>query len=251
MSDTIYDDAPLYDLMFPDAAEPTGFYRERARLAGGPVLEIGCGTGRKLLPIAADGLDCTGLDLSEPMLAEARRKAAERGVDVTWVHGDMTSFDLGRRFGFVFCGANALLHLLDADALVSCLSAVRRHLAPGALFAFDVFNPDVRRLAAEDGVRRRRDDLTRTDPVRGEVTVDVQGRYDAAAQVTRATWYITSASGAQIEAPLDMRCIFPQELPLLLALAGLRLVDRFGDWSGGAFRSDSPLQLCVCAAARD
>ena len=93
------------------------------------------------------------------MLAEAQRKADERGVEVEWLQGDMREFDLGRTFDLVFIAANSLLHLREAEDLVDCFRSVRRHLAPGGRLAFDVFNPSVRMLAQADGVRRRRDAL--------------------------------------------------------------------------------------------
>jgi hypothetical protein len=121
---------------------------------------------------------------------------------------------------------------------------------PGGRLAFDVFNPSVRLLADAVGVRRRRESLSFTDPDRGEVSVDVAETYDARAQVTRGTWYLSTASEPDfVVLPLEIRSIFPQELPLLLSRAGLRLVDRFGDWSGGPFTGAEPLQLCLCESA--
>ncbi|NUT17813.1 MAG: class I SAM-dependent methyltransferase, partial [Hamadaea sp.] len=160
MSDAFYADARLYDLLFPGGGPPVDFYRAQAARQGGRVLELGCGTGHKLIPIAADGHSCTGLEFSAGMLAEARRKASERGVAVEWMAGDMRAFDLGRPFDLVFIAANSLLHLHTAEDIVSCFRSVRRHLAPGARFVFDVFNPSVRQLAEADGVRRARESLS-------------------------------------------------------------------------------------------
>ncbi|XVV08304.1 class I SAM-dependent methyltransferase [Actinoplanes sp. CA-131856] len=247
---SFYAHARLYDLMFPGGGAAVDFYRAAAARQGGSVLELGCGTGHKLIPIAADGRPCTGLDFSPEMLAEAHRKADERGVTVEWARGDMRDFDLGRTFDFVFIAANSLLHLHEAADLVSCLRAVRRHLAPEGRFTFDIFNPNVRLLAAADGVRRPRESLSFTDPGRGPVSVDVTEIYDAPAQVTRGTWHLSTATEPDfVVAPLEIRSIFPQELPLLLSQAGLRLADRFGDWAGGPFATNAPLQLCVCEPA--
>ena len=184
------------------------------------------------------------------MLAEAQRKANERGVAPEWIQGDMRAFDLGRTFDFVFITANSLLHLHKVEDLVSCIRSVKRHLAPGARFIFDVFNPSVRLLAEADGVRRTRESLLFVDPERGDVSVDVAEIYDASAQVTRGTWYLSTKYEPDfVVAPLDIRSIFPQELPLLVSLGGLRLVERFGDWSGRSFAMDTPLQLCICESA--
>src|SRR3954449_9387838 len=232
MSEQFYSDARLYDRLFPGGEPAIAFYRAQADRQGGSVLELGCGTGHKLLPIASDGHPCTGLDLSSEMLAEGRRNADERALAVEWVQGDMRDFDLGRAFDLVFIAGNSLLHLHEAEDLVDCFRSVRRHLAPGARLIFDVFNPSVRMLAQADGVRGRRDALSFVDPDRGVVHVDVAETYDAAAQVTHGSWYYSSESEADfVVAPLDIRSIFPQELPLLLSLGGLRVVDRFGDCS--------------------
>ncbi len=248
--EAFYSHAKLYDLMFPGGGPAVDFYRAEAGRTGGQILELGCGTGHKLIPIASDGRSCVGLDLSSDMLAEARRKADECGVAVEWVQGDMTAFDLGRTFDFVFITANSLLHLHEADDLVSCFRSVRRHLAPGARFVFDVFNPSVRMLAEADGLRRTRESLSFIDPDRGQVRVEVAETYDALAQVTRGTWHLSTAAEPDVVvAPLEIRSIFPQELPLLISLSGLRLVERFGDWSGAPFDGEAPLQLCVCESA--
>lgn len=249
MSEQFYADGKLYDRLFPVGEQAVEFYRAEAARRGGSVLELGSGTGHKLIPIASDGYPCTGLELAPAMLAEARCKAAERGVEVEWVEGDMRAFDLGRTFDLVIIAANSLLHLHEADELVDCFRSVRQHLSPGAVVALDVFNPDVRLLAEADGVRRRRDALSFADPERGPVHVDVAETYDSAAQVTRGTWYLSTVSDPDFLAvPLEMRSIFPQELPLLLALGGLRVVERFGDWSRGPFTAAAPLQVYVCTS---
>lgn len=250
MSEQFYSDARLYDRLFPGGERAVDFYRAEADRRGGSVLELGSGTGHKLIPIAADGHPCVGLELSPDMLAEAQRKADERGVRVEWVQGDMRDFDLGRTFDLVLIAANSLLHLHEAGDLVSCFRSVRRHLAPGARFVFDVFNPSVQMLAGADGVRRTREALAFQDPERGNVSVDVAETYDAAAQVTRGTWYFSADSQPDyVVVPLEIRSIFPQELPLLLSLGGLRLVERFGDWSRGPLTAEAALQLCVCESA--
>jgi SAM-dependent methyltransferase len=142
-----------------------------------------------------------GLDVSPDMLAEAQRKADERGVEVEWVQGDMRALDMGRTFDLVFIAANSLLHLHEAEDLVDCFRSVRRHLAPGARLIFDVFNPSVRMLAQADGMRRRRSALSFVDPDRGTVHVDVAETYDAAAQVTRGRWYFSADSAPDFASP--------------------------------------------------
>lgn len=251
MIKSLYSNARLYDLMYPQTSEvnkKVGFYLDLATAARQPVLELACGTGSMLLPIAAKGIACEGLDLSSDMLAEARAKFDARAVHALFHIGDMASFDLGRRFGLVFIASNSLLHLHSADDIVQCIQSVRRHLDKGGRFVFDVFNPSVRMLAGADGTRREMQRFD--DPEQGEVRVEVEERYDAVAQVTRGVWYFSSNSESDfLTVSLEVRSIFPQELPLLIEKGGLKLLERYGDFSYSPFTNESLHQVCICEAA--
>jgi SAM-dependent methyltransferase len=140
------------DSAFETFRTPSGdveFYRALARESGGPVLELGCGSGRVLLPIARDGIGCTGLDSSDAMLGELARKSPPENLRL--VPGAMQDFDLGsQRFSLIFSAFRSFQHLLTIEDQLSCLRAVRRHLAPGGLFALDVFAPKLERIAVFD-----------------------------------------------------------------------------------------------------
>lgn len=242
MSDEFYSEPELYDLMFTPG-EHAPFYAGAARRAGGPVLELACGTGQLLEPIARGGQPVVGLDLAAPMLDVARERL--RGAPAELVEGDMRHFDLARSFGMVFIARNSLLHLHATDDLLACLRSVRRHLEPDGVFVLDVFNPSVQLLARPAGKRFRMMEVRH--PTRGEVTVEAESAYDAATQVTRGTWYFSAPGAPDFwTAPLEVRSIFPQELPLLLAAGGFRLESRHGDLSGAPFHGGSPRQICLC-----
>ena len=251
MIESLYSNARLYDLMYPESSgvgTKVGFYLDLATAARGPVLELACGTGSILLPIAARGIECEGVDLSSDMLVEARAKFEAKALSALFHVGDMASFDLARRFGLIFIASNSLLHLHSADDIVRCFQSVRGHLDQGGCFAFDVFNPSVRLLAGADG--RRREMQRFDDPEQGEVRVDVEERYDAVAQVTRGVWYFSTESESDfLIVSVEVRSIFPQELPLLVEAGGLRLLERYGDFSYSPFTNESPHQVCVCEAA--
>jgi SAM-dependent methyltransferase len=251
MLESLYANARLYDLMFPQPSGPGSkaqFYLDLTATTGGPVLELGCGTGSVLLPIAERGIACQGIDLSRDMLAQARAKFESRGLTADLHVGDMSDFDLHEWFGLVFVASNSLTHLHATGDIVDCFRAVRRHLAPGGQFAFDVFNPSVRVLAGADGIRRERQRFA--DPERGEIRVDVEERYDAAAQVTRGIWYFSTVSEPDFAvSSVEVRSFFPQELGFLLQAGGLRLVERFGDFERAPFTSESQTQVCICEAA--
>ena len=246
MSD-FYQHPELYDALLPVGAH-LPFYLDLTRQHAGDVLELACGTGQLAVPIAAVGLPTLGLDRSAAMLAGARRRAEAAGVSLELVEGDMRNFDLGRRFNCIFVARNSLLHLSSTEDLIATFASVRRHLAPTGIFAFDVFNPDVKILARPPGQRFPVMNVT-TDSF-GSLTVQGTHDYDAVEQVDRWTWYISGVDQPdRWVVSLVVRSIFPQELPLLLGAGGLRLTSRFGDLSRQPFGSGSPRQVCLCQAA--
>jgi SAM-dependent methyltransferase len=239
-----YDHPDLYDALLPVGAH-VPFYVDLARQQGGVVLELACGTGQLTIPIASQGLPTVGLDQSKAMLNAAKRRAAAAGAPVAFVEGDMRGFSLDRQFDFIFVARNSLLHLLSTADLLAALAAVRTHLAPGGVFAFDIFNPDVKWLSRPSGQRFPLMEAS-TDEF-GPLRVEEMRDYDSATQVNRGTWYISTAETPDAwVVPMVLRSIFPQELPLLLSAAGLALISRFGELSRASFGAGSRLQVCLC-----
>lgn len=243
----LYDHPALYDALLP-GGEHVPFYAALAAAHGGPVLELACGTAQIAVEIAMRGIATVGLDLSAAMLQAAHARADAAGAEIRFVAGDMRGFELDQRFNLVLVARNSLLHCLATSDLLAVFREVRRHLAPGGVFAFDVFNPDVR-ILAHPPTQRVHVMTMETDEF-GTVTVEASSDYDAASQVNRAMWYVsTPAHPDRWVEPLHLRSIFPQELPLLLERGGFRLVQRHGDLSGAPFGSASPRQVCLCVAA--
>ena len=239
-----YDYPDLYDALLPVRAE-VPFYVDVARQQAGSVLELACGTGQLTVPIALDGFPTTGLDQSTAMLDVAKKRASAAGASVEFIHGDMRDFALGREFKLIIVARNSLLHLLSTEDLLAAFTAIRRHLTPDGVFAFDVFNPSVALLARPAGQRFPVMEVTET-PF-GPLTVETTNDYDAATQVNRATWYISTPDRPDAwTVPLVLRSIFPQELPLLLSAAGLELINRFGENDRSPFSSRSRVQVCLC-----
>ncbi|TNC70387.1 class I SAM-dependent methyltransferase [Rubellimicrobium roseum] len=241
---SLYEAAEVYDaIVAPGPCE--AFYREEARRAGGPVLELACGTGRLTLPLARDGHEVVGLDASPAMLAAARRKAKGQGLRLSFVEGDMAGFDLGRRFGLVILSCNSLAHLTRTADLRACLRTVRRHLAPGGRLAFDVALPDPGLL--QDGVTRRLD--LGPNPA-SAVEAEETAWYDPMRQIRVARWRVGPPGGPRQDfAPLVLRQFFPREIPLLLELEGLGLEARYGDFARNPLEPWSLNQICVARAA--
>ena len=247
MSSDIYDYPALFDSLFPVGAH-LPYYVELARQASGDVLELACGTGQLTVPVASAGLPIVGIDTSAPMLNTAKARAAAAKVSVEYLLGDMRNFDLGRQFGLIFIARNSLLHLHSTEDILAAFAMVKRHLAPDGMFAFDIFNPNVRMLARPAG---QRFSVTQVETESfGTLSVEGTNDYDSDTQVNRGCWYV-SAQGkpdAWIP-PLALRSIFPQELPLLLAAGGFHLKGRAGDLDQTPFDSTSRLQVCLCQLA--
>lgn len=132
------------------------WYTEHACTLGGPVLEIGAGTGRTLLPIARAGVDITGIDRDEGMLSYLRSKLAREPVEVT-SHitlqlADMREFGLGKRFSMVTVPYRAFLHNVTRRDQVAAAAMCREHLEPGGLLAMNVFLPSMRYMSRHSGV---------------------------------------------------------------------------------------------------
>src|SRR5579859_1834105 len=149
-----YDESPMVRGRTRDVA----FYRAAVHEYGDPVLELGCGTGRIALALAADGHRVTGLDISERMLERCNKKRAELRTEARerfhLVQGDMTRFDLGEKFRVVIIPFRPMQHLLEIDEQISCLESVRRHLWSSGRRAaerrgrliLDVFQTDAERM---------------------------------------------------------------------------------------------------------
>lgn len=137
--------ARLYDLDNRDIVnDDIPFYTGYAREQRGTVLELGCGTGRVAMALAAEGFDVTGLDLSEDMLDIFRKKLSkcpEIADKITIVHGNMANFRLDRKFAMIIAPFRAFQALTEDADIVNCLYLVRNHLADGGIFIVNVFNP--------------------------------------------------------------------------------------------------------------
>src|SRR5215510_15572423 len=123
--------AELYDPWSVSVVEDVGFYLEEARRSGGPVVELGVGTGRIAIPIAADGIRVIGVDSSRRMLEVCARRAALAGVDVDLRLGDLREPPVRERVPLVICPFRSLLHMETEDEKLRALRAARDLLEPG------------------------------------------------------------------------------------------------------------------------
>ncbi len=246
---SLYDRPDLYDLVAPQDLTLERFYVETARERGENVLDLACGSGRVTISLAQAGLYVTGGDLSAKMLGRAKRAAEAQGVEVDLVQLDMRDFDLnGRTFDTITVAMNSVLHLYSLEDFRGFFRSVARHLSPNGRLAFDAFLPNLAML--NRAPNERQCVATVVHDTLGIVTVEETIKYDPVAQISHADWFWSTEVKKDFwRMPLQMRVIFPQEMPLLIASGGLRLVERFGDFDRSPVTIGSRRQVCLYALA--
>ncbi|MCL0079054.1 class I SAM-dependent methyltransferase [Dehalococcoidia bacterium] len=244
----IYRDGRHYDLQYKDFTQDIPFWRKQARKYGGPILELACGTGRISIPLTRDGFNVTGLDISESMLAEAKRKSLAEQVDVEWVHADCRDFDLAKPFGLIIFPFNSMSHLYNLKDIEFCLSRVQRHLKPNGRFIVDIFNPRPDILSRDP--TKRYPHATYPDPNgKGVVEVTENYAYDDANQISRIKLNYKIGDQAEKLDEVNMRIFYPQEIDALLKYNGFAIERKFGDYHENPFKSGSPKQIIICYQA--
>ena len=243
--DRFYEDAAslfvrAYDAFYRSDADDVAFYEKLARETGGPVLELACGTGRIALPLAERGITITGVDISDGMLAVARRKAAGPTVAVrdrvTLVQQDMSELDVGGRFGLIFVPARSFQHLLTIDLQERTLTGCRRHLRTNGRLALHLFDPRLDLLIDESVPSPS---LSGTDPAtqRRYVGEMVRTRFDHLAQIRRDVWRYREMDRdgwvlAEDTREMALRWTYRWELRHLLRLCGFLVETEYSDFAG-------------------
>lgn len=244
-SQLIYSDGRFFDLESGSLAEDIPFYLEQARISGGPILELGCGTGRVTIPLSEAGFQVTGLDISRPMLDQARKKADQKGLDISWIEADCRDFHLGTKFGTIIFPFNGIAHIQDRESHEALFACVHEHLVTTGHFIVDWFNPSLEILLR--GETQRYPCFEYDDPDgRGRVLVTEGNHYDRSTQINHVKWYYKIGDLPEETRELNMRILFPQEFDALLYYNGYEIVNKFGDHQGNPFESNSRHQLIVC-----
>jgi SAM-dependent methyltransferase len=234
----------IYDLMAATipGGDDIGFCRSLAEQAGGPVLELGCGSGRVAIPLAQAGFDVVGIDRSTGMLGAASRRAEAAGPDVArrlrLVEGDMTTTRAGDGFGLAFAAGRVFMSILEPDEQLQTLRLVRDQLRPDGLLAIDIFDPRLD-LIGPDGGPLRSGVGTFVNPNTGRpVRVTVLDRVnDPVRQRFTEHWEFAEldelghAIRTDIEA-LTLRWTFRHEMRHLLIRAGFEPVAEYSDYAG-------------------
>ena len=199
------------------------------------VLELGIGTGRIAVPLAAKGLKIFGIDASEKMVEKMREKPGGDAIPV--VFGNFADVKVGGQFSLIYVVFSTFFALLTQEEQVRCLQRVARHLTAEAAFVMEAFVPDPSRF--DRGQRVGALDVD-TDRVRLEVTL-----HDPSTQTIRSAHLELSESGSLFLYPVRLRYAGPAELDLMARLAGMRLRGRYGGWNREPFNAGSHFHVSV------
>ncbi len=198
-----------------------------AELAGsGRALELGIGTGRIALPLAARGVPVSGIDASVKMVEKMREKPG--GSDIPVAIGDFATTSVEGEYSLAYAVFNAIWNLRTQDKQVACFQNVARHLTPGGHFVVELFVPDLLNISPGHNIQ----------PIR----VDSQGfSFDAYDVVTqRLTSHHFWIGNQGIRAfPSEGRYVWPSELDLMARLADMTLANRWGGWKREPFTESS------------
>jgi len=254
-SEAHYEDGRYYDQAYRQRRHDVRFYTRLAVESGGPVLELGAGTGRVALAIAKAGIEVVGIEPMAPMLEQARERLARlpRATRdrVELRQGDLTRLRLRRKFPLVIAPFNVWMHLYTREEIERGFATVRHHLEPGGRFVFDVLLPDPASLARDpskryrggeiphprDGVRYRYSEYFSYDPVAQVETVAMDFEHPE----TDARSFCT---------PLTQRQFFPAELEALLHYNGFELESHTGDFEGKPITAATESQVLIAKARR-
>jgi len=240
--------ASFYDFHSLGLEGDVQFYLEEARKVDTPILEIGCGTGRILLPIAQAGSAVVGLDRSPDMLTILRRKLAKLAPEVRarveLVEGDMRDFSLDRHFSLITIPYRAFLHLLTPKAQRQALECIREHLADDGRLIFNIFDPSLDMIVSSlglGGTSLKRDSEFIHPETGNQVIVWYSGQYDPEIQLLNAYFIFEEidSNGRVLQKtynPLTLRYVHRYEMRYLLELSGYKVEALYGDFQRGPFR---------------
>lgn len=236
--------AEYYDLVHAHVKNDIPLYLALANESGGPILELGCGSGRTLLPLLKAGFEAVGLDNSAAMLTRAGERVRASGLEnlTHLVHEEMTDFDLGKRFPLVTVPFNTWMHLPNRKAQLASLNCIKQHLIPGGQLVIDIPAPSTIADAEHDGTMVL--EGTFACEKKSERLLQFSStRLDSKQQILHVTWIydLIQANGVvkRTVVPMLLRYLFPRQVELALQETGLELKALWGDYDRSPYAAGS------------
>jgi SAM-dependent methyltransferase len=233
--------ASLYDYLNP-WDDQDAFYTAQAESLGGPVLDVGCGTGRLAVHIAERGLEVTGVEPGAGMIAVARSRPGTELVE--WVHAPGQTFEVGRRFALAYMTGHAFQAVHSSDGATALLANVGRHLAPEGRFIFETRNPLDRAWLRWTGDRSL---------VETEEHGPIQESYEVAEQsdgLIALTHHIQLLDrGEELVGRSRLRFPPREQVEAECDAAGLEVLEWYGGWDGRPLTEECEEMIAVTQPA--
>ncbi|GAC1299474.1 MAG: class I SAM-dependent methyltransferase [Ktedonobacteraceae bacterium] len=244
--------APFYDAEHAHFNEDVDLYVNFAELRGGPLLELACGSGRLLRPLAQAGYELTGVDTSAKMLELARQKLAEAGVAARCqlTRQNMSTLQLGKKFQMVFIALGSFGHVCTRKAQQQALHAIRSHLTTGGAFILDISNEDARYMESMSGQMLHQGTWQLDDG--SLLTHFVSPASSTTAHLLDlAHFYDTHKQGEAVHRTITHTQLYlfeRNEMELLLEQAGFTVKDVYGNYDLSQYEHGSPRMIFVTEA---
>jgi SAM-dependent methyltransferase len=248
--------AAFYDIIYEDKRPlDVRFFVEYSQKSGGRTLELGCGTGRVLIPTATAGCTITGLDISPYMLRKCREKLRKQPEAVRkrvkLIQGNMTDFNTGEKYSLVTIPFRPFQHLVRVEEQQACLRCIRQHLTERGQVIIDIFNPNPLRLVPNPEYMEEKEDLPET-PLPDGRKLRRAGRTagyhrDQQYNDVELIYYVSYPDGRneRFVQSFPMRYYYRYEMEHLLELGGFGVVELYGDFDKSPFSNDSPEMIFV------
>ena len=244
--------APFYDAEHAHFSEDLDMYQNFAESSGGTILELACGSGRVLLPLAQAGYDVVGVDTSTLMLALAQQRIEETGSSIRCelLQQDMVTMQLGRKFRMAFVALGSFAHIVGRKEQQQALANIRTHLSTGGLFLLDISNADARYMEDLGGQVLHQGTWTQKNGT--ILTHFVSPASSPAKHLLELThFYDQHKQGGTVERTTVTTHLYlfdRSEMELLLEQAGFAVKDVYGAYDLGAYQLDSPRMIFVTEA---
>lgn len=247
--------ARFYDAETSDRTDDLAFYSELVGQTGGPVLDVGCGTGRVLLHLAQEGVEAWGVDDSRAMLDRLARKLRAMPHLAPYVkaeQGDILKYETGERFALVLLTYNALMHFHDQDIQIALLTRLRGLLKEDGLLVLDL--PNAGETFATQETDALIHDRSFIEPESGHLVMLHSTSYlDRATQLLRVQWIYDEITGdgtlKRLVVPHVLRYFFEPEIRLLLKLTGYEVEAVYGDMDENPFEDGSERMIVTARPA--
>jgi ubiquinone/menaquinone biosynthesis C-methylase UbiE len=234
----------FYQRSSSDMDQDITYFVELAKQTGGPVMELGCNTGRISIAIAQAGIDVFGIDFSSEKLEKARKRADDLGLThrIKWVEASITNFQIpSKTCPLIIMPDHSFLQLINVRDQLSALKSIRRHLEDGGLFSFHAFVPHMRKLMDLEGKYRFRGTFPSGNDELEVYDFMELDTFNQIANITRYTERFNSRgkSLGRTKSKIRLRYAYPSELSHLLAVCGFKIQNRYGTFYRAPFDEKS------------